>query len=412
MSEITKTMKLRLYTDNQIDDLFTALTNRYASACNCISDYIFDNGFPLNYLKVHKALYRTIRKEFELKSQLTISAFKTVVARYKTVQEQLEKKPYKYKGDDGITYYIQRTLEWLWRPIHFMRPQADLVFNRDYSFVGGLNELSINTLGKRIHVKFSLPKCFSEYFDKNSGWKFGTGKLVRLKGIWYFHIPMTKTVPDTFDDRKPEHIVGIDRGLRFLTTTYDNHGKTEFVSGKKVMEKRAVYNEVRAELQSKGTKSAKRVLKRISGRENRWMTDVNHRMSKALVQKYGPNTLFVIEDLTGVSFNQTNLSHRNSKGRNELSSWAFYQYEQFLTYKAAESGSGVLKVPANYTSQRCPKCGRIHKENRDHEKHLYICDKCGYQSNDDRVGSMNIEQLGEMYASGIIEPSFGISKAT
>ena len=111
MSEITKTMKLRLYTDNQIDDLFTALTNRYASACNCISDYIFDNGFPLSYLKVHKALYRTIRKEFELKSQLTISAFKTVVARYKTVQEQLEKKPYKYKGDDGITYYIQRTLE-------------------------------------------------------------------------------------------------------------------------------------------------------------------------------------------------------------------------------------------------------------------------------------------------------------
>lgn len=174
------------------------------------------------------------------------------------------------------------------------------------------------------------------------------------------------------------------------------------------MEKRTAFQKTRAELQSKGTKSAKRALKRISGRENRWMTDVNHQMSKTLVREYGEGTLFVLEDLTGVSFD--NLFSRNSSERQELRTWPFYQFEQMLTYKAREAGSEVLKVKADYTSQRCPKCGRIHKPNRHHETHEYICDCCGYRSNDDRVGAMNIQLLGTMYLSGDTNPRFGVRK--
>ena len=87
-----------------------------------------------------------------------------------------------------------------------------------------------------------------------------------------------------------------------------------------------------------------------------------------------------------------------------------YQLEQFLTYKAHEAGSEVIKVSAGYTSQRCPKCGRIHKENRNHKTHEYICDSCGYRSNDDRVGAMNIYTLGTMYVSGDTNPRFGVRK--
>ena len=84
--------------------------------------------------------------------------------------------------------------------------------------------------------------------------------------------------------------------------------------------------------------------------------------------------------------------------------------KEYLSYKAAETGSIVLKVPADYTSQRCPKCGRIHKANRDHEKHEYLCDACGYRSNDDRVGAMNLYTLGTMYVSGDMNPRFGSRK--
>ena len=125
--------------------------------------------------------------------------------------------------------------------------------------------------------------------------------------------------------------------------------------------------------------------------------------------QFGPNTLFVIEDLTGVSFDEKNLNH-GSKGNRELRSWPFYQLEQYLTYKAIGTGSSVLKVKPDYTSQRCPKCGRIRKENRHHDLHEYICDSCGYRSNDDRIGAMNIQQLGTMYVSGDTHPRFGVRK--
>ena len=139
------------------------------------------------------------------------------------------------------------------------------------------------------------------------------------------------------------------------------------------------------------------------------MSDVNHQISKTLVQSYGKGTLFVLEDLAGVSFAEENLS-RSRKGRRELRSWPFYQFDQFLKYKALEAGSSVINVPAAYTSQRCPLCGRIHKENRDHKQHEYLCDGCGYRSNDDRIGAMNLYDLGIMYASGNKEPGLRLRK--
>ena len=406
MQKFTKTLKIHIYPDDTAVSLFKELTTVYSDACNIISEYIFNNGFVLDFLKLEKQLYTDIRHTTALKSQMTLSALKTVIARYKTVREQLHQNPYKYQDEKGRWQDIERTLEWLRNPIHFRRPQADLVRDRDYSFVKKGTMFSINTLDKRIRVTFDVPECFDEYFIKDNGWSFGTAKLVSVNNKWYLHIPVSKDIPDTEALDKPSHIVGIDRGLRFLMTTYDETGKTSFVSGEEILKKRESFNNVRAELQSKGTKSAKRVLKRISGRENRWMSDVNHQISKTLVNRYGKNTLFVIEDLTGVSFSDDNLSDRNAQGKNELRSWAFYQLEQYLTYKAMESGSAVIKVPADYTSQRCPKCGRIHKANRDHDIHEYICDACGYRSNDDRIGAMNIYILGTQYVSGIKSPRF------
>ena len=400
MSDLTKTIKLRIHVTLEQEILFRQMTEQYRQACNFISQYVFDNGFELNSNTIQKVLYKDIRSLFGLKSQLTTSSLKTVTARYKTVKQQLFQNPYRYKDENGSWQRIPKTLEWLWRPVFFSRPQADLVRNRDYSFVDEGQTLSINTLSKRTKCTFE-GEHFAEYLD--GSYELGTAKLVELKGLWYLHIPVTKTVED-FQKENVRHVVGIDRGLRFLTVSYDEHGKTEFVSGKKIATKRHKFQEVRRQLQSKGTKSAKRRLKAISGRENRWMSDVNHQISKTLVQKYSKYTLFVLEDLTGVSFEESNLS-KTAKQNYDLRSWSFYQLEQFLTYKAHENRSEVLKVSAKYTSQRCPRCGTIHKENRDHHRHLYSC-QCGYKSNDDRIGAMNIQLLGTMWISGDNNPRY------
>ena len=411
MSDIIKTIKLHIHTDEAADLAFQELTRQYADACTAVSQYVFDHGFLMNSLKLQDLLYHSIREEFGLKSQFAISSIKTVTARYKTLKEQLYQNPYRYQDENGKWKTVTRTLEWLWKPIVFRRPQADFVRGRDYSFVmdKGYRLLSLNTMGKRIRVSFDIPENFCGYFD-SSQWIFGGGKLVSLKGEWYFHVSVTKAGAEGFSQEVVRHVVGIDRGLRFLATAYDEQGCTCFVDGKEVMRKRDDFQAVRSELQSKGTKSAKRALKRISGRENRWMAGVNHRVTKTLVDRYGSGTLFVLEDLAGVSFDEKNLGSNAKSGRRQLRSWAFYQMEQMLTYKAHESASEVLKVKPDYTSQRCPKCGRIMKSNRHHDIHEYICDCCGYRSNDDRVGAMNIQLLGTMYLSGDRNPRFGERK--
>lgn len=400
--QLAAVMKIKLGVRD--DGPFRYLTEQYSDACTWISKYVFDHDCLINSVELSRRLYADIRQQFGLKSQMAQSAIRTVTARYQSVDSQLQKTKYKVK-EGGKVWSFQKDMHWLTEPIVFSRPQADLVRNRDYSFVQDGTLLSINTLGKRVRVPFTVPKTMKRYLDGT--WAFGTGKLVCLKNIWYFHISVTKEVPDgTRDDIA--RVVGIDRGLRFLTTTYDSRRRTYFNSGKAVMEKRKAFDETRAHLQAKGTRSAKRALKRISGRENRWMSDVNHCISKALVRHYGPGTLFAVEDLEQISLDERNFHTKEQT--HDLRNWTFFDLENKLAYKAQQHGSRVMHVDAHYTSQRCPHCGSVIKEARHKDTHEYICPKCGFRSNDDRVGAMNIHLLGTLYVTGDDSPSFKTKK--
>ena len=401
LAEVLK-LKLDIADDTKAMQAFADTCYQYMLACNTVSKYVFDHDFYINSVGLSKILYSELREEFGLKSQMAQSAIRTVTARYQTVDTQLKSSPKKFKCD-GVWYKQYRDIRNLQKPVSFHRPQADLVRNRDYSFVQGMSKISINTLSGRVVCTFSVPEYMQKFLDGT--WKFGTAKLVSLKGIWYLHISVTKEAHD-FQREEVTNVVGIDRGLRFLETVYDSSQKTSFVNGREILNKRMKFDSVRAQLQSKGTKSAKRALKRLSGRENRWMSDVNHQLSKALVREYGQGTLFVLEDLEDVSTDERNF--HTSDQTHDLRNWAFYDLEAKLTYKAHEAGCEVLKVPADYTSQRCPRCGRIHKENRNHKMHSYHCDKCGFRTNDDRIGAMNIWLLGTLWVSGDDHPTFRI----
>lgn len=174
-----------------------------------------------------------------------------------------------------------------------------------------------------------------------------------------------------------------------------SHGnKSGFVSGKAVKQKQADYSKLRKELQKRQTPSSRHRLKAIGNRENRWMQDVNHCVSKALVKNNPEHTLFVLEDLSGV---RRATERVRTKDRYVSVSWAFYDLEQKLTYKAKQRQSSVIKVNPAYTSQCCPICGHIDKRNRDKKHHLFTCRNCGYRSNDDRIGAMNLYRMGINY---------------
>ncbi|MGL5331214.1 MAG: RNA-guided endonuclease TnpB family protein, partial [Peptostreptococcaceae bacterium] len=122
-----------------------------------------------------------------------------------------------------------------------------------------------------------------------------------------------------------------------------------------------------------------------------WINDINHSITKALVDKYGENTLFVLEDLSNVrqATEKVNINNRYT-----TVSWSFYQFRQLLEYKAKMNNSMVIAVSPKWTSQQCPKCGHIEKANRDKKNHIFCCKNCSYQSNDDRIGAMNLCRKG------------------
>ena len=221
----------------------------------------------------------------------------------------------------------------------------------------------------------------------------GTAKLVYKHGKFFLHIPVTVEIPDPPELSEITSVVGIDRGIRFLAVSYDGN-KTSFASGAAVKQKRAHYRKLRHSLQKKQTSSARRRLRAIGQRENRWMNDVNHCLSKTLVCDNPAGTLFVLEDLTGI---RSATEHVRVRDRYVSVSWSYSDLEKKLTYKAEMNGSRVIKLDPRYTSQTCPVCGHREKSNRNHENHTFRCRQCGYITNDDRIGAMNLWRMGTEY---------------
>jgi IS605 OrfB family transposase len=366
MEQMTVTAKIQISVDAGSKALLDETMSVYSDACNYVSDYVF-RTHDLKQFSLNKVLYSTLREKFGLKSQMAQSVFKTVIARYKTLLENQNK----------------------WIKPNFKKPQYDLVWNRDYSLTQ--NRFSVNTLNGHVKLPY-FAEGMSKYFD-HTIYKFGTAKLVNKHGKYFLHIPVTYDVEES-NISDICNVVGIDRGINFVVATYNSKHKSGFVSGKSIKQKRAHYSKLRKELQMRQTPSARRRIKAIGQRENRWMQDVNHQVSKALVESNPKHTLFVLEDLSGVR----NATERvRTKDRYVSVSWSFYDLEQKLTYKAKQNQSTVIKVDPRYTSQCCPVCGHIEKANRNKRIHLFICKKCGYKSNDDRIGAMNLYRMGINY---------------
>ena len=366
MEQITITAKVQIVATDTDKVLLNKTMSVYCDACNYVSDYVF-RTHDLKQFSLNKILYSTLREKFSLKSQMAQSVFKTVIARYKTILENQN--------------------EWI-KP-SFKKPQYDLVWNRDYSLTQ--NCFSVNTLNGRVKLPY-FAEGMSKYFN-HSIYKFGTAKLVNKHGKYYLHIPVTYEVEES-NISDICNVVGIDRGINFVVATYDSKHKSGFVSGKAIKQKRANYSRLRKELQMRHTPSSRRRLKAIGQRENRWMQDINHQVSKALATGNPKHTLFVLEDLTGIR----NVTERvKTKNRYVSVSWSFYDLEQKLIYKAKQIQSSVIKVDPRYTSQCCPACGHTEKSNRNKKIHLFNCKNCGYTSNDDRIGAMNLYRMGINY---------------
>ena len=360
----TITAKIQILVNPSDKQMLCDTMKAYSDACNYVSNYIYKTH-NLSRYSIQEDTYYQVREIYGLRSQMAVSCVRTVVAKYKTI--------------------LKNQKEWI-KPV-FRLPQLDLVWNRDYSLNSKSNLFSVNTLNGRIKVPF-CKNGFEQYFADNC--KFGTAKLVNKHGMFFLHIPVTYEISE-LQKSEVSNVVGIDRGIRFLAATYDSKGKSVFYDGNTVKQKRSHYKALRKQLQQVGTPSSRKRIKTIGQRENRWIQDVNHCISKALVESNPNGTMFVLEDLSNI---RSATEKVRVKDRYVSVSWSYYDLEQKLSYKALKNHQLVEKVNPAYTSQTCPKCGHTEKSNRNKKIHLFCCKNCGYKSNDDRIGAMNLHRMG------------------
>ena len=245
---------------------------------------------------------------------------------------------------------------------------------RLFSVRGAL--LTVSTRVKTPRLRLLLPGVPAWFTERYPEGKLNAAKLgVTRSGKAY--INLIYRVPQPTQAPSGETL-GVDRGLYKIAVT--SRGG-EYTSNR-VRAVRRKYQHNRATLQQKGTRSAKRRLKAMSGREKRFMSDVNHCVSKHLV--HTPNIgRIALENLTGIRRNRCNKTTRKWLGQ-----WAFHQLEHYIIYKAHQQGIEVVLVDPAYTSQRCSACGYTDRNNR--RKGTFACRECGFIANADVNAAINI----------------------
>ncbi|MDP4503299.1 RNA-guided endonuclease InsQ/TnpB family protein [Nonomuraea turcica] len=265
-------------------------------------------------------------------------------------------------------------------PIIF-RPKAAHPFDdRCLSWLHDARTVSIWTVRGR--VKDITFTGSPDQLKALAAYRQGESDLLLRDGTWY--LIATCEIPEARLETDPDGWIGVDRGIVNLATTSDGIN----YSGQKLTGYRRKMARVRAELQAKGTKSARRKLKRRAKRERRFATQTNHVIANEIVadaQRTGRG--IAVEELAGIR-DRVRLWPSQ---RATLSSWPFHQLGEFLAYKARRAGVAFVEVDPAYTSQMCPNrwCGHTARGNRP-TRDSFRCGSCGFAGPADHIAALNV----------------------
>jgi len=339
------TLKIKLFPTEEQAKLLTDTIIEFNTACNEISNVAWNNKI-FNTYKLHNITYYRIKTSFKLSAQLIVRAIAKVSDSYK-VDKKVKRS---FRLDGSVTY-----------------DSRILAYKKDI--------ISISTINGRIKVPFICHRPDWLPYIK------GEADLIFRKGKYF----LFQTVEFPEEEIKDiEEFIGVDMGLIDIATL--SNGKS--FNSKELQDYREKRQKVRSSLQSKGTKNAKRVLKRLSGKERTHGTIINHTISKNIVQlAKSENKGIAIEDLTGIRFSSKN---KGKKFRTRIGKWSFYQLRNFLTYKSFMNGIKLITVPPAYTSKTCSNCFHIGIR----KSKEFKCNNCNSVFDADHNGARNIALLG------------------
>lgn len=362
---VQATMRLKVPASNALIDTM----KEFSRATQYAYDFALKEKIN-SWKTLHQRLYKDMRSRFKLSSQLTCKAIKS----------SLETK----KGCKN-------------RKVDFSKELAIQYDQRSYSldFSG---KCSLSTLEGRHKCVLFIP----EYYRKTYGdWNIRSAFLSRNGKDLFLNVVVAKEVAP-INSSLDSKVVGVDLGINNLATTSNR----KFFKG--VKHHIAKIQRLRSALQSKGTKSAKRHLRKLRGRQTRFMQNVNHLVSKEIVGGMDAGDIIVMENLRGIR------ARRRGKELNRLlSNWAFSQLGNFIEYKAIRRGIIFIKVSPAYTSKMCNRCHET-ISTRPNKAGFFKCLNCGYACNADLNASFNLREranavrnaLGLFVKTPIVDCSF------
>jgi len=305
--------------------------------------------------ELQKVVYGELRTTYQLAAQLAIRCISKVSEVYKRDKS------------------IQPTFT----------PEGALVYDERVMSFKGLLTVSLLTLQGRVLVPFQVGGYQQARMDAIKG----QADLLYRQGR--FSLAVTLEVP-TPAPKQTTAILGIDLGMVNLVT--DSQG--EAFSGEQVEKTRQRLHSLRQRLQKGATKSAKRHLKNLSGKEARFKGDTNHVISKRMVHKAkSTGQGIAIEELRHMRKRTESTVRRSQRSRH--TSWSFAQLRSFLTYKAALAGVPLHVVDPRNTSRMCSQCGHCAKEKRKSQA-SFCCVQCGHSDNADWNAAKNISRASVM----------------
>jgi putative transposase len=323
-------------------------------ACNAAASFVAQVGFEkqiANKLRLQKETYFEVREQFRLPSQLAVLSIR--------------------KAADALTRDKKKQ--------HVFRPTGAITYDVRCLTYKGLDRVSLLTLNGRT----AMPFVCGAYGEQKLPRIRGQADLVARDGMWFLYA--TVDVPEP-PQKTPQDFLGVDMGVTNIAV--DSDGQVH--SARTLNSVRVRYARLRRKLQDRGTKSARRLLRKRRRKERRFATDTNHCISKKLVKKAkGTARGIAVEELTGIRERCT-----VKKAQRLLHhSWAFSQLRAFLTYKAQMAGVALVAVDPRNTSRTCTSCGCIDKRNRKSQA-VFRCISCGFVAHADTLAAQNIAVLG------------------
>ena len=334
------TLQLKLLpTAEQSTSLLNTM-RQFNAAASFAAKAGFDAGV-FSRPSIQKLCYRELRDKFGISSQMAIRAI----------------------GKAADAFARDKTI----CPV--FSPEGAMIYDDRIISFKDCNRVSILSVDAG---RLMIPYVFGEYQKARLDRLKGQIDLVYRDGQFYLYCTIDMPEDPTIE---VHDFIGIDMGI--VNILVDSDGNTS--SGEKVEKVRRKFQRTRQRLQQKGTKAAKRILKRIRHRESNFRRHENHVISKKVVQNAKDTGRGI--GLENLKFIRDRLTVRQSQ-RNRHHGWSFFQLRSCIEYKAKLVGVPVIAVDPRNSSRTCSECGHCDKANRKTQSD-FACLGCGMNCNAD-----------------------------